>query len=389
MLLAARILAIASIIALCLFPDLTKMLLPAAAIFTIASCQWQEQWQILKANHILVVGGAILVTLFAIGMTYSEAPTREITTGFFKYTKVLYMLFLLPLFSDSFWRKMATNALILAIFLNIFIYLAITHEWFLISHGADHWGYMGYPISVSVVLGFVAFILLNRFCDEKKYRWFYAVLFLAAIYSLFFIFNKRTGQLVFLILFFLWLWQRFGRRGFLTALLVVPLTTLLLFWASSSFRTQVSAGFHEGMSYIKTQQTDDTSIADRLAFAHYSFKTIKKYPIFGAGTGSFFHLYSQTGGPLLAGGTILRDPHNEYVLITFQIGFLGLSLFLGWLIMQWLNTKKLFKEDKYLAQGVITAFVITSACNAALVVSVSGLFYVIFLSVYFSALTNE
>ena len=378
--LLARIMAIIAIFFLVSFPDIVKIALPTAVMFSLLSGNWQKKYQLLKKNHVIILA-VILVLFFAIGTLYSKAPFSQIASGFFKYTKILYLLFLLPLFAEPKWRRIAINTLTLSIFLDIIIS-------FFIFHGTNvnkqfyPGGYTHYAINTSAILGFIEFVLINRAIDDKKYRWLYLVLFGIGFYSLFFMYTERTGHVVFLGLVALGLWQRFNWRGIATSLIVLPLLIGALLLFSSNFRGRVMYGVHDIATY---SQNNNTSIGLRLAFAQYSFKAIQEHPFFGNGTGSFKWVYAKTGGPRVEAAYPVQDPHNEYVIMAVQLGYLGLICFLLWLAVQWAETKKLPLSEKRLVQGVILSFIIIGFCNTALFIGLSGLFYITFLSVYFAA----
>ncbi|CAL7964209.1 O-antigen ligase [Gammaproteobacteria bacterium] len=381
--LLARVMAIIAIFSLALSPNVVKITLPAAVLFSLLSGNWQKKYQLLKKNSVVILA-IILVLLFAIGTLYSKAPWSQIATGFFKYTKILYLLFLLPLFAEQKWRKIATNTLIVSIFLDIVVCFLVSRG-IIVDKQFYPGGYAHYAINTSAILGFVEFVLINRAIDIKKYRWFYLFLFCIGFYSLFFPYTERTGQLVFLGLIVLGLWQRFSWRGIVTSFVVLPLLVGGLFLFSPSFHGRVVAGVSDIVTYKKNAIT---SVGLRLAFAQYSFKAIKAHPIFGNGTGSFMSVYATTGGPCINGSVPcvdLQDPHNEYVILAVQLGGLGLICLLLWLTMQWFDTRKLPLSEKRLAQGIILSFIIIGFCNTALFIGLSGLFYIVFLSVYFAA----
>lgn len=383
MLLLSRIAALVGIFSLSLFPELVKISLPIATALSLFSGNWSAKYQILKKNK-LIITSVVLVGLFIIGTLYSVAPLSQITSGFFKYNKILYLVFLLPLFTERKWRIIAENVLIAAIFLDIIV-CAFAFHGAVISERFYPGGYMHYAINTSAILGFILFILINRIIDNKAQRYLNLTLFCVGFFSLFFMYVERTGQLVFLGLIALGLWQRFRIRGALISLITIPLIFGALFLFSPKFHDRIVLGVEDISAYVKTDGKDNnTSLGLRLAFTEYSLKAIKAHPFFGNGTGSFKFAYVETQGPGV-GSKPLQDPHNEYVIILVQLGILGLIYFLFWLITAWVCTKKLPLPEKNLAQGLILSFVVIGFCNTALFIGLSGLFYIIFLSVYFAS----
>ena len=386
--LLARIMAVIAIFFLISFPSIAKIVLPVAVIFSLLSGNWQKKYQLLKKNYVIIFA-VILVLFFAIGTLYSKAPLHQITTGFFKYTKILYLLFLLPLFAEQKWRNIATNTLIVSVLLDIVVSFLVLYGVTDICQQFHFCGYTGEgssAIFTTAILGFVNFVLINRAIDIKRYRWLYLVLFGIGFYALFFLYIERTGQAVFFGLVALTLWQRFNWRGIVAGVIMLPLLLGALLVFSPNFHKRFAEGANDISTYSKTDQhKHGTSLGLRLAFVQHSFKAIQAHPIFGNGTGSFKLVYTATGGPHVGYNPILQDPHNEYAMITVQLGYVGLLCFLLWLTTQWIETKKLPLPEKRLAQGIILNLVIVSLCYSALFLSIGGLFYITFFSLYFPA----
>jgi len=151
--------------------------------------------------------------------------------------------------------------------------------------------------------------------------------------------------------------------------------------------------FHESINYLLTELSHGAtgeygSVTLRLGFAKYSWKAIKQHFIFGYGTGSFREVYAKTGGPTL-GDKLLSHPHNEFLLILFQLGVIGLIVFMFWILFQWFDTARLKPLESRMAQGLILAFSVLSVCNASLYVSASGTVTILLTAVFFAAHKSE
>ena len=79
------------------------------------------------------------------------------------------------------------------------------------------------------------------------------------------------------------------------------------------------------------------------------------------------------------------NPHNEYLLITVQLGLLGLFLFLALFIAQWTCSLTLQEKDKYLVQGVILAMMTGCIMNSFLFDSHQGHFYAFLSGIFFAS----
>jgi O-antigen ligase len=356
-----------------------------ACFFMLLSKRWREKWPIINQNNYVVLFGLLFLLVLIFGTFYSRSIPSLTLQGFFKYTKILFILCLMPFFvAFPKLKKQAENALILGVFISLIVSLLNVFGIPVFGKISIHpGGYFIHPIYTSVLLSFALFILLNRFCDEKNNlwcKWLYLVLFVAGFYTLFFVYIERTGYLIALGLFVLFLVQRLKLKGFLLALVLTPLLVGSLYKASPIFQQRSYEAIDNIINYFKTGAL--SSVGSRISFGEHSFLVIKEHPVFGVGTGSFNTVYRETGGP----EKNLGHPHNEYIFILFQVGAIGLAVLLIWLTVQLVVARKLPLQDRRLMQGLILAFIINGFCNVVLSINATGMLYIVFLSVYFSSL---
>jgi O-antigen ligase len=177
--------------------------------------------------------------------------------------------------------------------------------------------------------------------------------------------------------------QRIGWKSFLYLTIGAPLLAILLFYASPKVHQVVNVTTQNLKIYYAKNQSAlvrQSSVGLRLDFLKNSWKLVKQRPIFGFGTGSFpyaYHTIDQKDR--------LNEPSNSYVHLTVQIGFVGLAIFMLWLIMQLWETRLLPKTERYLAQGIILSFMITSCFVSGFLRQQIALLYFIFLTVFFAS----
>lgn len=354
-----------------------------SVLFTVLAGNWHEKWQIIKRDKI-VYGGIVLLVLFAIGVFYQLVPLKIAVQGFTKYAKLFYLIFLVPLFVREAWRNMAIYALLIGVIVNALV--AILCKWhigFFANYTGIIGGYFVHPIYVGVGSAFSLFILACLIADKARGRNWYIALFVFLGYTSFFVYIERTGYLIAFVLFILFISQRWHWRGVIIALLLTTALVSGLYKFSTVFHQRVNEGVVNVHEYADNKR--DTSWGYRLEFAKYSFDIIKKHPVFGSGTGSFPLLYSTTNGPVLEKNKLLGHPHNEYILVMFQLGAVGLLVFLGWIALQWYYSYRLPLFYRRLAQGLIVTFVVNSFCNVSLYINATGMLYVVFLSIFISS----
>ena len=323
------------------------------------SAKWQLVWQKRSTLLILLFFGLILVGAF-----YSLGSTHRIIRGINKYSKVLYWLFVLPIFVEAYWRRLAINAFIAGVV--IAMPYAFLNE-------------LGVPfvnaIDYSFLIGVTMFILTIRLIYEQENRWLnLALLLMLTGYQLGFS-VQRTGYVIFMGHVTLLAWQKWHWRGMVAGVLAIS----ILFAGMYAFYPQFQQRVDVGVTEVKNYPDGDIwqqSMGLRLSFLKYSSEFIKQRPILGNGTGSFYDVYKAMDVNHKYGGGY-SHPHNEYVLITFQLGFVGLGVFLLWLGLLWRESVALPIAEQRMLQGLLVAFVILSFCNASLFVNPPGGLFVI------------
>lgn len=358
---------------------------PLACFFMLLSKRWREKWPIINQNNYVILFGLLFLLVLIFGTFYSKSLPNLTLQGFFKYTKILFILCLMPFFvAFPKLKRTAENALIFGVFISLIVGLLNMHGFPVFGKIAKNpGGFFIHPIYTSVLLTFALFILINRFCAAKNnqwHKWLYLVLFISGFYTLFFVYIERTGYLIALGLFILFLVQRLRLKGLFLALILIPLLVSGLYKTSTIFQHRSYEAIDNVIKYFKTGAL--SSVGSRISFGQHSFLIIKEHPVLGVGTGSFNTVYRETGGP----EKNLGHPHNEYIFILFQVGAVGLTVLLAWLIVQFVVARKLPLYDRRLAQGLILTFIINGFCNVVLSINATGMLYIVFLSVYFSSL---
>lgn len=364
---------------------LSVSLMDKIFLLAVALVVLQTKWRAQLFTYLkqpVIISAILLLLLFTVGLFYSKGFAHDAFHMWDKYLKILYPLFFSPLFIYPKSRNYALKALIIGVAIaEILTYL---RHFEIFSFGLPpvyHW--FVHDIDGSYIVAFVCYLLMNYILDEKKYRWWYVCALVFIGFDLFFLNQERTGYLVFVCLCGLFFLQRLGWKGFLIALLIIPITMGSLYASSKKFHNRVDMIFSDIHGYNKGDNS--TSIGLRLAFAEYSFKMIKDAPIIGSGTGSFKKLYQELNGPKLGGNTWPGHPHNEYIFILEQIGIIGFLFFWLWIFFQLRESFYLPLNEKRLLQGLIFGFLVFSLCNSSLALSPGSNLYVVLLAVLLAA----
>ncbi|WGZ93693.1 MAG: O-antigen ligase family protein [Candidatus Thiothrix putei] len=146
-----------------------------------------------------------------------------------------------------------------------------------------------------------------------------------------FITEGRMGQLVFLVLLSLFVFQYYQGKYFKPALFnlallitIVPTAYLL----SPVMQERVDQAFYEAQHY---EEVPNSSVGLRVIMLLNSFEIIQENPVFGVGTGDYqqeYYRVNQQKFPEATRGEILAHSHNVYVQQMVLFGIFGLAVLL-------------------------------------------------------------
>ncbi len=368
----------------------TSICLTITIISLILAGNWRAKYKPILTNKV-AISAIILFFAFIIGSIYSSATLPYIIKGLHKYDKLLLIPLLMPAAAEKKWQKIAIYAFLGAIIINIFLAytnaLHLTNIYFFNKHSSPMDVFRGH-IDMSFFIAIAAYIFAHRTLTKTNYRWTNCILFLLTTYALLFLNTGRTGYLVFAVLICILFWQQLRWKGVLTAIIVLPLFLTTVYFSSDTFRTGTNAVINNVIAYQYDQQSH-TSIGFRMLFMHNSLILIKKHPVIGYGTGSFKPEFMKQFGILPGFPKGLVTPHNEYLLITTQLGIIGLILYLCLLLTQIATLPKLDQDIKPIAQAVVAAFIVGAFCNSMFYTTATGHFFVYFTALLWAPITKK
>lgn len=376
----------------------TNICITAAAICSVLSGQFSLRFKTVITNPLVPII-LLFMCLVLLGMFWSIGPWSERISSLHKYAKLLYIPFLIPLCLDRVWRNMAITAFLVAMTLTVLLSFLKAYAGLNLGDASTGWVFHSH-IETGYFVAFATYLLVTRALKPEKQRWIYWFLAVLFTYQEFLINDGRTGWLTFVLLTFLFFVHQFqsnqkNQRSFRRSISVwfrvgFYSIGILLFLCTLSY--YLSPQFNANIAYWvkgpeKTRTFDPASQNFRLDFLNLSLSFIKQHPIIGFGTGSFPETYRQSRG-IPAWGTRLNNPHNEYLLVTTQFGFIGLFILLYFFYTQWRMSAGL-GENRKVAQALIASFMLASLFNSFLYTSVMGHFYVLFTSLLFADYTHS
>lgn len=118
-----------------------------------------------------------------------------------------------------------------------------------------------------------------------------------------------------------------------------------------------------------------SSSKTRMQYIYHSIRLIYQYPILGWGVGSFKNQY-YANTPEIGNYLVFAQPHNEFLHVGFQLGLLGLLIFITWFYC-------LFKySNTFLSKLFLICFILHSLVNDGLTNFNTGLFFCTFMAIF-------
>jgi len=278
----------------------------------------------------LMIASIVFYCLHVIGMLWTE----DLRWGLHILHKMWYFLLLFPILFNIVQRKYISyylGAFLLAIALTeIASYLVWFElvEPFKNASVENPTPFMSH-ISYNPILAFAIYLVLHEIFFNKKLTnlvfSFYSFFAISMTINMF-ITGGRAGQVAFFVMLSILIFQIFDKqriKSLLVILIMIPSIFITAYQFSDLFKSRVDLVITEALSNTMNPNTIG-SVGLRIHFAKNSFEVIKQNPIIGIGTGDFPSEYkkiNQINTPQLPNAT---NPHNMYILITMQLGLIGL-----------------------------------------------------------------
>jgi O-antigen ligase len=380
----------------------TDIFMTITALLSIVSGQFFKAWPQIRRNPIFIASLLFFILITA-GLFWSIAPWHERMSSFHKYSKLLYIPFLIPFCIDPVWRRRMLNAFLLA--MGITVLLSFLKQFAGLQIGGEDlpsWVFFGH-IETSFFVAFACYVFAQRTIFESRQRWINAALCLIFSLQEFLLNDSRTGWMTYFGLLFLLFIQvaiylvhkkypnnpralfKIGFRWMIYAGLIIGALFYASYSVSTSFRDNVEEATRALNRAIHRDLPKDdlhyvSSSEFRLLFIQLSLDLAKQQPVFGLGTGSFPEAYRRSPGIPAWWDDNLNNPHNEYLLALVQFGITGVLLLLYFFFTQWRATFFL-KKEIFVAQALVFSFAVGCFYNSFLYLSNTGHFYIIFSTV--------
>ena len=374
----ARYAAIALGASLPLSTALDNVLLVLLLLCWLASGRYSEKLASIRANPV-AVAALLLFALVLAGLMWGTGPLADGRVYAKKYSDLVAIALLVTVFTNPADRERALVALAASLALSLVLSFVLWMGWL------PPWGFVvgkvddpsvfkqRIPHNVLMSFGVLLYVVLAREARDRTWQVVWIVLALAAAINVVLMVRGRTGY-VLIVAFALLL--ILSMRQWKTLVAAAALTTIGLVGAyhfSTGLQQRVAQTVSEARDW-KPGVATNTSVGGRLEFYRNTLGIIAEHPILGVGTGGFAQAYAARIQGSDLGET--RNPHNLYLLVTAQLGLVGLALLAFLLIQQWRYAARLtIPYHTLLARAVVLTLVVGGLFNSMIIDHTESLFF--------------
>jgi len=342
---------------------------------------FRDKFKAVRDNPIVLPALAFF-GMYLLGLSYSEATSREAVESLAKASDLLLIPILLYLFRKEGIRRMALAGFLAAIVSMILISYLLW--WGVIPPSKlfhitsdDAYTPFHHRITHGSLMAFGAYLFALKARLERKpaVRILCALLSIAALANVLFIVSGRTGYVVALALGAYYLIAGWRWRGVATAAVMILILGVAVHLMPASVPYQRLAMMADEIAGWQPGEPAYTSVGYRLEFYRNSLKLIAEHPVLGVGTGGFKRTYAS----LVEGKGMdpTTNPHNEYLMVAIQLGLAGLALLFWLLITLWRRAADLPGGfERSAARGLVVLILSASLVSSTLVDHTEGFFFV-------------
>lgn len=312
---------------------------------------------------------------FLVACLYSVGPLKETMSLLIKMSKLFAIIIFLPLMREKNWRYYGCIAFIFSMFFSLILGIAKQYLGLplYLSHASSATVFKSY-IDTNLMMALSTFILAQSlYLPLSRYMKYFVlgIMFLMTLYILW-LSEGRAGYFVFMGLWILFCIQNLSWKQTLLGVLALAILLGAATVYSSKFYSRLIVLPQQIQQY---KGGELNSVAERLDYCKHTFELSKEHPWFGWGTGSLKTVYAEYAEKNHLKST--SNPHNEYLNVAFQLGLVGLCMFLYFLWTILKTSLKLPLFEGKILQGLVLALMMGSIANSWLMDFTSGYLFVI------------
>lgn len=322
---------------------------------------------------------ALLALFFwvCVGSFYSLSTWNDaLGVNFNKYLKLFFGVLLIAGFLHKKTRDYAFYAFSIGMFfVLISTYLNIWFEvpWSVTKNqgwGVDHTVFGNY-ITQNIMMSFFAlqglFFFSKNDVKWRKFFWFFSTVL--AIISIMYLSNGRTGYVVLLCGFLLYIIFAFPKKWSWLGVIAIVLASLIAFSTSSRVQERYELAISETQLIFEQNSRGElptfSSIGARWYMWMKSLELVQERPILGWGLGSHGIKWCEKAPEPVWCQVGDTTPHNQFIFFAVELGIVGLVLFL---LLIYTLCWAAWQGGQYrpLMMGFIAIFLVDSMVNASL-----------------------
>lgn len=340
---------------------------------------WQHR-ALIRHNPV-AIAALLLCGLLVLGSLYGQGAAGDAVNVLGKYADIWFIALLIPLFREPRTRHYGLmffmGAMAFTLVLSYLIWFGVFEgTQFFADRVRDNPVVFKLHITHGILMAFAAYLFaVKARVGSGRVRVLMMMLGLFAAFNVLFMTQGRTGYLVLGVLGAYYMFSFLGRRELWFGVLGAIVMAIVGYTVSPILKGRVDIALHEAHIWQPGKgHNESSSIGTRMDYYTNTLKVIAQHPFIGVGTGSFEKAYGQE----IAGTAEApsNNPHNQFLLISAQLGLPGLAAFIYLLMVQWRAARNLStEEERLLAHGIVLTMIAGSLFNSMLLDHTEGLFY--------------
>ncbi|MGP0628409.1 O-antigen ligase family protein [Nitrospina sp. 32_T5] len=354
--------------------SLTEILTTLVLVLWFVAGHHKTFWTRMR-SHPVARSAVILYLMLILGVLYTSADLRDAFGILGKYRELILIVAYLSFLDNDKTRRMCLVAFGAAMVLTL---MGSFFQYYIASPSTDPNLRVGLPfknsITHSLLMAVFAFGLMVHVFSRRENRnriIALSVLLAVVVFNLFFMVDGRTGYVLFYLLGFLFLFQKFKLRYAMMGVAVLVAFHFTLSSVSPLYQTQWDF-LTRGIAKYMDRGDAASSIGMRIEFSTNSYEIMMERPLFGHGTGSFRQRYADHAATNQL-ERVTDNPHNEYLMLGVQTGWMGIGLFLYFIFTLWRYSFSLDPYHRSLAQGLAVMVTFGALANSLLMDHTEGM----------------
>jgi O-antigen ligase len=225
-----------------------------------------------------------------------------------------------------------------------------------------------------------AYKVINQ---SKLQMIFWLIVALLGAFNVLLMIQGRTGHVALLLAAGFFLIQRYGKKGFVYALAIVPLMVFLLYFWTHNFHHRIDEAIAQILSWAQGVQSN-SSMGVRMDYLMLGFKLALENILLGCGVGSFGVAYGALAQSYGLPGTI--NPHNQYIFFLVELGLVGIITYILLNCVCWRSSYRISPSWGVAVRFILLIYGFGNFFNSFLYDAAESLFFSVFMAYAFSEL---